>query len=93
MKDWFKKIIAKIKEWLCATPAPCLWYGILGMFLTAIPAIPLRDKIGDMWPAVPVIALEVVVMFFKAFFKKKVNLWYCLSYFIGLTLIQILYWL
>ena len=88
-----KKIIEKIKEWLCATPAPCLWFGILGMFLTAILAIPLRDKIGTMWPAVPVIALGILVAFIKTFTGKKVNLWYCLSYFIGLTLIQILYWL
>lgn len=88
-----KKIIEKIKEWLCATPAPCLWFGILGMLLTAVFAITLRDKIGDMWPAVPVFALGVIVAFVKVFTKHKVNLWYCLSYFIGLTLIQVLYWL
>ena len=88
-----KKIIEKIKELLLSVPASCLWFGILGMLLTAVFAITLRDKIGDMWPAVPVFALGVVVAFIKAFTNHKVNLWYCLSYFIGLTLIQVLYWL
>ena len=86
-----KKIIEKIKELLLSVPVACLWFGILGMFLTAIFAIPLAGKIE--WPMVPVIAAGVLVVFINVFCNRKQNLWNALSYLIGAVLIQLLCWL
>lgn len=86
-----KKIIEKIKELLLSVPVACLWFGILGMSLTAIFALPLAGAIE--WPMVPVIALGVFVVFINVFCDMKLNPWNALSYLIGAVLIQLICWL
>ena len=63
----------------------------MAVFLTAFFAIVL-PKVAE-WPAVPVIALFVIIAFIKVFCSKIVNWWNYLAVVLGALVIQIFTWI